>query len=44
MYGINRDYLRPLWETAGGKAGMIVASVMVVAGSLIIKRIVEIEV
>ncbi len=44
MYGINRDYLRPLWETTGGKAGMILAAVMVVAGSLIIKKIVEIEV
>ena len=44
MYGINRDYLRPLWETTGGKFGMILAAVMVVAGSLIIKKIVEIEV
>jgi tight adherence protein B len=44
MYAINRDYLRPLWETTGGKLGMVLAALMVVAGSLIIKQIVEIEV
>lgn len=44
MYSINRDYLRPLWETTGGKLAMVVAALMVVTGSLIIKRIVEIEV
>jgi tight adherence protein B len=44
MYSINRDYLRPLWETTGGRVAMVFAALMVVAGSLIIKRIVEIEV
>lgn len=44
MYSINRDYLRPLWETTGGKLAMVLAAVMVITGSLIIKKIVEIEV
>jgi tight adherence protein B len=44
MYSINREYLRPLWETTGGRFAMVLAALMVVTGSLIIKRIVEIEV
>ena len=45
MYALNRDYLRPLWETTGGKLGMILAAVMVVAGIARSSRsIVEIEV
>jgi tight adherence protein B len=43
LFLINRDYLAPLWETTGGIVAMCVAGVMVVTGSLIIKRIVEIE-
>jgi tight adherence protein B len=44
MYAINRDYLRPLWETTGGRFAMVLAVLMVIAGSFVIKRIVEIEV
>jgi tight adherence protein B len=44
LFSINRDYLRPLWDTNGGIAAMVVAAIMVVGGSLIIKKIVEIEV
>ena len=44
LFLINRSYLAPLWETNGGIAAMIVAGVMIVAGSFVIKRIVEIEV
>jgi len=44
LFTINREYLAPLWETTGGIVAMCVAAVMVVSGSLIIKRIVEIEV
>ena len=40
----NRRYLAPLWETNGGIAAMVLAGLMVMAGSLLIKRIVEIEV
>lgn len=44
LFVINRQYISPLWQTNGGIAAMCVAGVMVIAGSLIIKRIVEIEV
>jgi len=44
LFMINRDYLAPLWQTTGGIFAMVVAAIMVVTGSLIIKRIVEIEV
>jgi tight adherence protein B len=44
LFLLNRHYLRPLWETNGGIAAMIVAGLMVIAGSLLIKRIVEIDV
>jgi len=44
LFLINRKYMAPLWETNGGIAAMVVAGLMVVAGSLIIKRIVEIQV
>ena len=44
LFLINRTYLEPLWETTGGIVAMCVAGVMVLTGSLIIKRIVEIEV
>jgi len=41
---INPDYMRPLFETDIGHLLLIFAAVMVVAGSLVIKRIVEIKV
>ena len=44
IFLFNRDYLRPLWTDPVGIAGLIAAAVMVIAGSLVIKRIVNIEV
>jgi tight adherence protein B len=44
LYLLNRDYLRPLWETDLGKVAMGLAIAMIVAGSLVIKRIIEIKV
>ena len=44
IYVLNKDYLRPLWTEPVGIAGLIAAAMMVVAGSLVIKRIVNIEV
>jgi tight adherence protein B len=41
---INPDYVRPLYTTGFGHLVLAVAAVMVVAGSLIIKRIVDIKV
>jgi tight adherence protein B len=41
---INPGYLAPLFETTGGQALLTVAALMVVAGSLAIKRIVEVRV
>ena len=44
MFVLNREYLAPLWETPIGKAGMVLALIMITTGSLVIKKIVEIEV
>jgi tight adherence protein B len=44
LYLLNRDYLSPLWETDLGKVAMGLAIAMIVAGSLVIKRIIEIKV
>jgi tight adherence protein B len=41
---INPDYVRPLYTTGFGHVVLTVAAVMVVAGSLVIKRIVDIKV
>ena len=41
---LNRQYMKPMWQTNVGIAAMVVAGIMIVAGSLVIKRIVEIEV
>jgi tight adherence protein B len=41
---LNRDYVRPMFETTLGRALLLVAAVMVVAGSLVIKKIVNIKV
>jgi tight adherence protein B len=40
---LNPGYISPLFKTGGGQLMLIVAAVMVVAGSLVIKRIVEVE-
>jgi Flp pilus assembly protein TadB len=44
VFLINDEYLSPLWETTGGALAMIVAGAMIVLGSYVIKRIVEIDV
>jgi tight adherence protein B len=44
LYLLNRDYLSPLWETDLGKVAMGLAIAMIIAGSLVIKRIIEIKV
>ena len=44
IYLVNRSYLSILWQEPVGIAAMIAAGIMIVAGSLIIKRIIEIEV
>ena len=44
LFMIDRNYLAPLWETTQGKVGLVLAIVMVTAGSFIIKRIVNIKV
>jgi tight adherence protein B len=41
---IQPDIMRPLYTTTGGHVALLVATVMVVAGSLVIQRIVDIEV
>ena len=44
LYLLNRAYLAPLWQTSLGKTGLVLAIIMICAGSYIIKKIVEIEV
>jgi tight adherence protein B len=41
---LNPDYMRPLYTHASGRVVLFFASVMVIAGSLVIKRIVNIKV
>jgi tight adherence protein B len=41
---INPEYTRPLFASTGGRVALMVGSVMLVAGSLVIKRIVNIKV
>jgi len=41
---INPTYVKPLFVTAGGHAVLVVCTAMVISGSLVIKRIVDIEV
>ena len=44
LFLIDRTYLAPLWETTPGLVGLILGMIMVVIGSLVIKRIVNIKV
>ena len=44
IYLLNPDYLAPLWNETIGIVALIFAVIMVVTGSLVIKRIIEIEV
>jgi tight adherence protein B len=41
---INPDYVRPLYTTSFGHIALVIAAVMVVSGSLVIRRIVDIKV
>ena len=41
---LNPGYVRPLFASTGGRLGLMLAAAMVVAGSLVIKRIVNIKV
>ena len=41
---VNPDYVRPMYTTPAGQTLLVVAAVMVVMGSLVIKRIVDIKV
>ncbi len=44
MQVVSPTYVRPLLHTTGGVVALVVATVMVIAGSLVMKRIVNIEV
>lgn len=44
IFFLNKGYLKPLWTEPAGIVGLIAAAIMIVTGSLIIKRIVNIEV
>jgi tight adherence protein B len=41
---LNPRYMQPLFETAGGRIVLMLATLMVIAGSFVIKRIVDIKV
>jgi tight adherence protein B len=44
MWLLQRDLMRPLLTTSGGQVALVVAATMVVAGSLVIQKIVDINV
>lgn len=44
MWLLQRDLMRPLFTTSGGQIAIVIAAVMIVAGSLIIQKIVDINV
>lgn len=44
MWMFQRDLMRPLFTTPGGQAAIVIAASMVVAGSLLIQKIVDIKV
>ena len=44
IYLLNKKYLSPLWTHGIGIVAICVAVVMIVTGSYVIKRIIEIEV
>src|SRR5262249_54524166 len=44
IYVLNRHYLRPLWTHTVGEVAMVVAVIMILTGSYVIKRITEIGV
>ena len=44
LWAINHDYIQPLFTTSVGRIALTVATAMLIAGSLVIKRIVDIKV
>jgi tight adherence protein B len=44
LYGVNPDYIRPLWETEEGHTMMMIAAVMIVFGYVICRRMATIKV
>jgi hypothetical protein len=44
MFLGRNELMRPLYQTGGGQVAIVIATMMVVAGSLLIQRIVEIKV
>lgn len=44
MWMLQRDLMRPLFTTSGGQIAIVIAACMVVAGSLVIQKIVDIKV
>jgi len=44
LFLLQRDSIRPMFETGGGQIALVVATGMVVAGSLVIQKIVDIKV
>ena len=44
LWLLQRDIMRPLFTTGGGQIALVVAACMVVAGSLVIQKIVTIDV
>jgi tight adherence protein B len=44
IYVLNKSYLRPLWTEPAGIVALVIGAIMLIAGSLVIKRIVNIEV
>ena len=41
---VNPDYMKPLFETSAGKGMLVLAAILITAGSLTIKKIVDIKV
>jgi tight adherence protein B len=41
---INPAYVAPLFSTGAGEAGLVASALMIIAGSYVIKRIVDIKV
>ena len=44
IYLVDRTYLAPLWQEPAGILALVASGILIILGSLIIKRIVEIEV
>ena len=44
IFIINRDYLRPLWTETAGIVGLVLGGIMIIIGSLAIKKIVNIKI